>query len=142
MSALIDRLVKAQKHAMSIRPNVGGFPVLAEVLRQADIKMNRWTLPSCQSVYIMKDGAVVQQGVPLVSGTYVVPKFDRDALVTAIRTDQEGRSSFPEFLVATWNAGVVSYDADFIERKVSYYGVNGESYVENYPGIKLCETQE
>ncbi|HMQ10129.1 MAG TPA: DUF1398 family protein [Oligoflexia bacterium] len=137
MSTLIDRLTKAQKYAMSIRPNVGGFPVLAEVLRQADVKMNRWSLPSCQSVYIMKDGAVVQQGTPLVNGTYDVPQFDRDALIKAIRTDQEGRCSFPEFLLATWNAGVIAYDADFVERKVTYYGVNGESYVEDYPEVEL-----
>lgn len=137
MSQLIDRLTNAQKYAMSIRPSVGGFPVLAEVLRQTDVKMNRWSLPSCQSVYIMKDGAVVQQGEPLVSGTYEVPKFDREALIAAIRSDQEGHSSFPEFLVATWNAGVVSYDADFVERRVSYYGVNGESYVEDYPAVEL-----
>lgn len=109
MSKLIDKLTEAQKYAMSIRPKVDGFPVLAEALRQAEIKMNRWSLPSCQSVYIMKDGAVVQQG----------------------------RSSFPEFLMATWNAGVISYDADFVERKVTYYGANGESYAEAYPAVKL-----
>lgn len=137
MNTLINHLEQTQKYAMSIRPNVGGFPVLAEVLRRAEIKMNHWSLPSCQSIYIMKEGAVVQQGTPLISGTYEVPKFDREALITAIRTDQEGRSSFPEFLMATWNAGVVSYDADFIERKVSYYGVNGESYVEAYPEIEI-----
>lgn len=137
MNTNIDRLTKAQNHAMSIRPEVGGFPVLAEVLRQADVLINRWSLPSCQSIYIMKDGSVVQQGTPLVTGTYDVPKFNRDALIKAIRTDQEGRSTFPEFLMATWNAGVVAYDADFVERKVSYYGVNGESYVESYPKVDL-----
>ncbi len=137
MSQLTDGLIEAQKYAMSIRPKVGGFPVLAEALRQAEIKMNRWTLPSCQSVYIMKDGAVVQQGDPLVTGTFDIPTFDRTALIAAIRVDQEGLSSFPEFLMATWNAGVVSYDADFIERRVIYYGVNGESYVEDYPAIEI-----
>lgn len=137
MNTLIDRLTEAQKHAMSIRPDVGGFPVLAEILRQAEVKMNRWSLPSCQSIYIMKDGAVVQQGTPLISGTYNIPKFDREALIMAIRTDQEGRSSFPEFLTAAWNAGIIRYDVDFIERKVTYYGVNGESYIEEYPTIEL-----
>ncbi len=137
MNTLIDCLLEAQKYAMSIRPNVGGFPVLAEVFRRAEIKMNRWTLPSCQSVYILKDGAVVQQGTPLITGSYEVPKFNREALVRAIRADQEGRSSFTEFLMATWTAGVIGYDADFIECKVTYYGINGESYVEDYPAVVL-----
>ncbi len=137
MSTLIDQLIEAQKHAMSIRPKVGGFPVLAEVLRQAGAKMNRWSLPSCQSVYIMNDGAVVQQGTPLVTGPHEIPRFDREALIAAIRTDQEGKSTFPEFLTATWNAGVTSYDADFVNRKVIYYGVNGESYAEEYPAVEV-----
>jgi uncharacterized protein YbcV (DUF1398 family) len=137
MSKFIDDLTEAQRHAMSIRPKVGGFPVLAEVLRQAGVKMNRWSLPSCQSVYIMNDRSIVQQGMPLFTGTQEVPKFDREALIAAIRTDQAGKSTFPEFLMATWNAGVVSYDADFVNRKVMYYGVNGDSYVEEYPAVEV-----
>ena len=134
---LIENLTTAQKKAMSMRPAVGGFPVLAEVLRQAGAKLNRWTLPSCQSVYLMNQGAIVQQGTPLVTGTHVIPEFNRTELIKAIRSDQEGRSTFPEFLLATWNAGVTSYDVDFINRKVSYYGANGESYIEEYPAVEI-----
>lgn len=137
MSKLIDILTEAQKHAMAIRPKVCGFPVLAEILRQAGVKINRWSLPSCQSIYIMKDGSIVQQGTPLVTGTYEVPKFDRESLIAAIRADQEDRSTFPEFLMATWNAGVIAYDADFVDRKVTYYGVNGESYIEEYSTVSV-----
>ena len=92
MSKVIDDLTQAQKHAMSIRPKIGGFPVLAEVLRQAGAKMNRWSLPSCQSVYIMNDSSIVQQGTPLIAGTHEVPLFDREALIAAIRTDQKERA--------------------------------------------------
>lgn len=137
MSTLTDQLIETQKYAMSIRPKVGGFPVLAEVLRQAGVQMNRWSLPSCQSVFLMKEGSVVQQGTPLVTGVHEIPKFDREALITAIRTDQQGHSTFPEFLQATWRAGVVGYDADFIGRKVIYYGVTGESYMEEYPAVEV-----
>ncbi len=138
MSTIIEKLTTAQKHAMSVRPKVGGFPVLAEVLRQAGVLMNHWSLPSCQSVYVMKEGAVVQQGAPLVSGTYDVPRFNRDALITALRTDQAGRSTFSEFLQATWNAGVIGYDVDFLGRKVIYYGAHAEeSYVEAYPAVEV-----
>lgn len=137
MSTLTEKLIETQKFAMSIRPKVGGFPVLAEVLRQAGFEMNRWSLPSCQSVFLMKEGSVVQQGTPLVTGVHEIPKFDREALITAIRTDQQGHSTFPEFLQATWRAGVVGYDADFIGRKVIYYGASGESYMEEYPAVEV-----
>jgi uncharacterized protein YbcV (DUF1398 family) len=137
MSKLIDNLTQAQKLAMSIRPKIGGFPVLAELLRQAGAKMNRWSLPSCQSVYIMNDGSIVQQGTPLITGMHEIPVFHQEALIAAIRTDQEGKSTFLEFLTATWKSGVVSYDVDFVNRNVKYYGVNGESYVEEYPAVEV-----
>lgn len=137
MTSIVDKLIEAQKHAMSLRPKVGGFPVLAEVLRQAGVKMNRWTLPSCQSVYLINDAAVVQQGTPLVSGAHEIPKFNREALIAALRTDQEGRSTFAEFLQSAWNAGVVAYDADFLARRVAYYGALGEEYVEDYPAVTV-----
>lgn len=137
MNKIIEKLTEAQKLAMSVRPKVGGFPVLAEVLRQAGVQMNRWTLPSCQSVYLMPEGAVVQQGTPLVTGAHEIPRFDREALIVALRTDQEGRSSFPEFLLAAWKAGVVGYDVDFVGRKVIYYGSAGEIYAEEYSAVEF-----
>lgn len=137
MNNIVDKLAEAQKYAMSVRPKVAGFPVLAEVLRQAGVQINRWSLPSCQSIYLMKEGSVVQQGTPLLTGVQEIPKFNRDALIVAIRTDQEGRSSFPEFLRSAWNAGVVGYETDFLGRKVIYYGSTGESYLEEYPAVEV-----
>ena len=137
MSDLTQKITEAVKYDMSIRPKVGGFPILAEALRSAGVNTNRWTLPSCQSVCITDSGSVVQQGNPLVSGMYEIPKFDREALIKAIRVDQQGESTFMEFLNAAWQAGTVGYDVDFRGRKVLYYGVNGESYLEEYPAVEL-----
>ena len=77
------------------------------------------------------------QGEPLVTGFHEIPAFDRDAVVAAIRADQAGASTFPEFLAAIWQAGVSQYIADFGARKVTYYGVTGESYEESYPAVSL-----
>ncbi len=132
MSKAVENLEAAQRKAMAIRPKVGGFPYLAEALRQAGVRRNIWSLPSAQSLFITNAGAVVTQGTPLVSGTVDVPLFDREALIAALRTDQAGNSTFPEFLAASWRAGVVRYDVDFSARTVSYYGCNGEEYVEKY----------
>jgi len=122
---------------MSIRPKVGGFPYLAEALRRAGITQNIWNLPSCQSIYLTEYGPVVNQGMPLVKTTIDIPPFDREALIKALRIDQAGQSTFPEFLKASWEAGVVSYTVDFEKRVVVYYGVLGESYAENYPVVEF-----
>lgn len=137
MSKAIETLQAAQKRAMAGRPKVGGFPYLAETLRRAGVKRNLWYLPSCQSIYLTNDGPVVNQGTPLVSGTADVPSFDRDSLIRALRTDQAGESTFPEFLAASWRAGVVRYDVDLDARTVTYYGCDGEEYVETYPAVEI-----
>lgn len=66
-----------------------------------------------------------------------VPPFDRAALISALRTDQAGGSTFPEFLMASWRAGVVRYDVNFTARTVAYYGWNEDVYVEEYPAVEL-----
>lgn len=137
MSKAVENLLKAQQFAMSIRPKVGGFPYLAEVLRKAGITRNIWNLPSCQSIYLTEYGSVVSQGAPLVNSTADIPPFNREALIKALRIDQAGNSTFPEFLKASWEAGVVSYIVDFEKRVVIYYGVLGESYAENYPSVEI-----
>lgn len=133
MSNSIGNLTFAQQQAMAGRPKVGGFPYLAETLRRAGVTRNLWSLPSCQSLYLTPEGPVVQQGTPLLTGTADVPPFNEAALIAALRTDQAGESTFPEFLQASWEAGVVSYDVDFTGRTCTYYGAGGEKYVEAYP---------
>ena len=81
--------------------------------------------------------AIVQQGTPLITGNYLIPKLNQEALILAIRKDQAGHSTFPEFLQASWKAGIIGYDVDFTARKVRYYGVYGESYVEEYPAVTI-----
>jgi uncharacterized protein YbcV (DUF1398 family) len=139
MNQAIEILQAAQKYAMSIRPKVGGFPYLAETLRLTGVKRNVWQLPSCQSMYLTEAGAVMVQGTPLVAGFTDIPKFDRDSLIRALRTDQAGESTFPEFLAAAWNAGVVSYDVDFAKRTVTYQGCDGSEYVEAYPAVEVAD---
>ena len=135
MSKAIDNLVAAIKLAQANRPRVGGFPYLAEYLRKAGVTRNIWSLPSCQSLYLTQAGPVVMQGAPLVNGAVDVPLFDEEALIKALRVDQAGEGTFPEFLNAAWLAGVVRYDVDLEARTVAYQGCNGEEYIEAYPAV-------
>ena len=137
MSTAIDNLNAALQRGAAIRPKVGGFPYLAESLRQAGVTRNIWSLPACQSLFLTRLGPVVMQGAPLISGTVDVPAFDREALIRALRIDQAGESTFPEFLASGWRAGVVRYDVDFAGRTVAYQGSSGEEYVETYPAVEL-----
>ncbi len=137
MDNAIENLKSAQQRAMAGRPKVGGFPYLAETLRRAGVKRNLWFLPSCQSLYVTELGPVAAQGTPLIDGMADVPPFNRETLITALRIDQAGKSTFPEFLIATWKSGIVKYDVDLTARTVTYYGVDGDSYVESYPLVEV-----
>lgn len=137
MSQAIETIQAAMRQAEAIRPKAGGFPVLAEVLRRAGVNRNVWTLPACQSLFLTHQGPVVMQGMPLISGAAEVPPFDQEALIAALRVDQAGDSSFPEFLEASWRAGVMSYAVDFAARTVTYAGCHGETYTEAYPAADL-----
>jgi uncharacterized protein YbcV (DUF1398 family) len=137
MSKAIENLVAAQRRAMEGRPKVGGFPFLAETLRQAGVSSNVWHLPSCQSTYITEFGAVVQQLEPLATGLVDVPAFDEYALIAALRADQAGQTTFKQFIESTWQAGVIRYDVDLVERCVTYFGSLGESYLEHYPQASI-----
>ncbi len=138
MSKAIDNLNEAMKFAAAIRPRVGGFPYLAEVLRKAGVTRNIWSLPSCQSLFLTCEGPVVMQGVPLVTGAVDVPAFNEEALIKALRIDQAGESTFPEFLDASWRAGVVRYEVDLEARTVVYQGCYGEEYIESYPAVTIA----
>ncbi len=141
MNSSQEKLQIAMKHAMAHRPKIGGFAYLAECLRLAGVEHNLWSLPGLQSIYVMKDGVVVQQGTPLISGMSNVPDFNEEAVIIAIRNDQAGQSTFAEFLSTSWDAGVIGYDVDFSARIVSYYGSRGECYKESYPSVDVGEIE-
>ena len=110
---------------------------MAECLRQAGGESNTWALPGAQSIYVMKDGVVVQQGEPLMTGVADIAPFDEKALISALRKDQVGESTFAQFLTASWEAGVVGYKVDFSACTVHYYGARGEEYTEAYPAVEV-----
>jgi uncharacterized protein YbcV (DUF1398 family) len=137
MSTLTDTIHNAQRRAAEIRPAVGGFPVVAEVLRQAGVRRNERTLPAGQNVYVTDTGAAIEPTVSLVSELSDVPAFDRDAVIDAIRADQAGHTTFPEFLAAIWAAGVTGYVVDLDQRTVTYSGIDDKTYVESYPAVEV-----
>lgn len=132
-----QKLQTAITYAVANRPRIGGFPFLAECLRQAGVQKNAWSLPGAQSIYIMSNDTIVNQGTPLIDGMNIVPEFNKEALITALRTDQAGNSTFPEFLMSAWMAGVVKYDVDLNARIVIYYGARDESYKESYSAVEV-----
>jgi uncharacterized protein YbcV (DUF1398 family) len=133
----IATLMGGQARAASPRPVVGGFPHHAEALRQAGIDKYLFDVASASAVYLMNEDAVLQPGGLLRTQKTIIPRFDSEALITAIRADQQGRISFAEFVEATFRAGVIRYEVDLGNRTCRYLGVHDETYVEHYPAVQL-----
>jgi uncharacterized protein YbcV (DUF1398 family) len=130
----VELIGEALARAAAERPAVGGFPQFADSLRRAGIRRNRWYVPAALALYETEAGPAVMQGASLIDGAAPIGDFDPQALVVAIRADQAGESTFPEFLAAIWAAGVFEYEVDFTARSCTYFGADrGERYVERYP---------
>jgi uncharacterized protein YbcV (DUF1398 family) len=136
---LVHVVHEARTRGMRARPTIGGFPYLAESLRDAGISAVHCDVASMSTIYRSARGAVVDQQEPLTRGLDTVASFDRDAVVTAIRRDQNGESTYAEFMVGIWKAGVVSYDIDLHARTCAYQGVDPlvDLYVEEYALVML-----
>jgi uncharacterized protein YbcV (DUF1398 family) len=67
-----------------------------------------------ESLYLTEHDSVVLQGTPLVTGIVDVPPFNRGMLITSLRIEQAGNSTFTEFLAATWRAMIFRASAQFV----------------------------
>lgn len=107
MRKTIENLQAALQRAMAIRPKIGGFSYFAEALRQADVTRNLWSLPSCQSIFLTKEGPVVMQGASLVSCTADVPRLTGRRLLRlyALTRPERARpeSSMAYFLLTNYS---------------------------------------
>ncbi|WP_233716786.1 DUF1398 domain-containing protein [Mycolicibacterium vinylchloridicum] len=133
----VQNLETALRDATANQPPTQAFPQLAEILRRAGVRTNTWWLPAMHSCYETDLGPVVVQHAPLLHGMAEVPSFDRAALVTALRADQAGQSTFGEFAAAAWRAGVVRWVVALDDRTCTYFGVDGQSYVEKYAAVEI-----
>lgn len=134
----VEKLLLAQRHAMSIRPATNGFPHLAEALRLAGVRVNHFDVASGGALYLMDGGNVYQPGTPPHGEPVAVPDYDEEALVAAIDADKAGEIIFGEFLRRSWAAGVVRYEVDTTQRTCTYLGAAGERYIEHYPAVTLA----
>lgn len=129
----------AVARGMAARPKIGGFPHLAEALRQAGVRSYHFDVASASVTYVTDAGIVLQPGHLLRDDWTAIGAFDEATLIAAIRADQQGASTFPEFVEASFRAGVVRYVVDTGTRTCTYLGLRGERYVEDYPAVELAD---
>jgi uncharacterized protein YbcV (DUF1398 family) len=133
----VETVHEAQRRGVAARPRVNGFPYFAETLRAAGITSVETSIATGGSVYHLADGAVAETFEAMAAPVSAVPDWDEPALIAAIRADQGGLSTFPEFLGAAWSAGVIHFRVDLANRTCTYFGVTGNHYIESYPAVVI-----
>jgi uncharacterized protein YbcV (DUF1398 family) len=137
-NSVIESIDHANARAAALRPKVGGFPYLAEALRQAGVTKYYFDIPSMTVIYVTDEGDLLQPGTFLRTAKTVIPAYDEDAVIDAIRVDQRGESTFPDFLAASFRAGVIRFEVDAAARTCTYFGAHAETYLEEYPAVHLA----
>jgi uncharacterized protein YbcV (DUF1398 family) len=134
-----ELVANARARGMRQRPRVGGFPYLAEALRQSGIHTVHCDVASRTTTYRTPSGVVVDLHAPLTTGLAELAAFDSDAVIAAIRDDQRGESTYDEFMNAIWHAGVLTYDIDLTARTCTYVGADPttDAYREQYSAVDL-----
>src|ERR1700761_515169 len=94
---LVETVAQAQRRGAAARPRINGFPYYAEALREAGITAVETSVATGGSIYHLPDGAVAQPSDPAAGPVSPVPEWDEKALIAAIRADQAGQTTFPEF---------------------------------------------
>lgn len=135
---LVETVQQAQRRGAAARPRVNGFPYYAEALRAAGITLVDTSIATGGSVYYLADGAVAQTFDPIVGPVAAVPAWNEVGLIAAIRADQVGNGTFPEFLRDAWQAGVIHFRVDLANRTCTYFGVSDNHYVETYPAVAVA----
>jgi hypothetical protein len=89
------------------------------------------------------------EGIPLLapairkgkhcSAPYTTNKNNHYPVFGGAHTSHRRASvAFPEFLNASWRAGVVRYDVDFGARTCTYYGAGNEEYIASATLSSTC----
>ncbi len=81
--------------------------------------------------YLSSNGA---HAVPMTMPSIDIPiSFNKDGIVSAIRSAQSDVVRYPEFLKLTMSAGCVGYMVWIAGKHVSYFGRQGEVHIEHFP---------
>jgi uncharacterized protein YbcV (DUF1398 family) len=81
--------------------------------------------------YLSNDDAYrVAMNIPKIE---IQASFDKDGVVSAIRSSQGGLIKYPEFLKLTMSVGCIGYMVWIAGKRVSYFGRHGEVHLEHFP---------
>lgn len=111
------------------------FPQIVAALQEAGFEGYWVDLRAGTSTYYLPSGEAVSVRAETPQAADA-PRFDRDAVVQAIREAQQGAPgyTYTGFCDTVARAGCVGYLVSIPGRRVLYIGRTGETHTEHFPG--------
>ena len=124
----------AIRDAVHRADNAPGYPEAVRFLIEGGVKRYHTDVATRTIVYSSDAASYSDLGV---APAHTTPEdaggFDGSGVEAAFTAVEQGRSDYSGFLGAIWAAGVVEYDVDLVERRITYRGRHGETYVQRIP---------
>lgn len=109
------------------------FPQVVQRLVQTGVERYCTDLVRLEKFYYAADGQALTETIPLKDAPKIGDTFQMAQVQEAIRSIQQGKIDYPEFLKRIMKAGVVYYDVFVDGKRVIYTGRNGDFHVEHFP---------
>ena len=126
MEAIYEKLQEAYQTAKNYPDLAGKFIQIGIESYTVDVAtgMILYRLPGGQNLFHAAHGKIRE----------INPEFSEEHTVQAIRNNQAGKSTYPEFMNEIADAGVRMYEATLVgeHKRVTYFG-SGGSYEERIP---------
>ncbi len=112
------------------------FPEVVRRLAATGVERYCADLVRLEKYYYSAGGQTLVERMPLTGAPKIGGAFIQAQVQDAIRTIQQGKIDYPEFLRRIMSAGVVYYDVFIGGRRAIYTGRDGDFHVEHFPGGK------
>lgn len=110
------------------------FPVVVEKLAGAGVTSYAADLIALRKTYYDGGANSADEAMPLANSPVIASAFDARAVEATVRAIQQQDIGYAEFLRQIMRAGCARYCVFIVGRKAMYFGRNGESYTEPFPG--------
>ncbi|MGE5084689.1 MAG: DUF1398 family protein [Bacillota bacterium] len=111
------------------------FSSLIMTLEKMGVESYHVDMAQQSTCYQMLNGEVMSES--FYFDGKIAQDFDDGEIRSAILDIKQNHLEYKEFLKRIMNAGIVNYVIYLKGRKIIFYGRNGDSYIENFPLLKL-----
>ena len=112
------------------------FPQSLAELTRIGVEWYSADLARLEKTHYNAAGDSVTDPLPLADPPNIAEEFSADGVVAALRSIQQGKTDYAQFLRQIMSAGCAVYWVFLKGRKAIYIGRRGDFHVENFPAAK------